>query len=45
MNPKPHFEQPLGRVLKPAVRSLLTSRCPQLGQMKNGISDRLAARG
>jgi len=34
----------LGRELNPAVRSPLTSRCPQFGQMKNGITDRLQAR-
>jgi hypothetical protein len=34
----------LGRVLKPAVRSPLTSLWPQLGQMKNGILDRLQVR-
>jgi hypothetical protein len=39
------LEQPFGRELKPAVRSLLASRCPQFGQMKNGIFDRLQARG
>src|SRR5215207_2003373 len=36
MNPKPHFEQPFGRGDNPAVRSELSSRFPQFGQMKNG---------
>ena len=30
--------------MKPALRSPLTSRWPQLGQMKNGMVDRLAGR-
>src|SRR6266550_2655292 len=36
MNPKPHFEHPLGLADNPAVRSALSSRLPQFGQMKNG---------
>jgi hypothetical protein len=36
MKPNPHFEHPFGRLERPAVRSVLSSRLPQLGQMKNG---------
>ena len=36
MNPKPHFEQPFGLADNPALRSELSSRFPQFGQMKNG---------
>src|SRR3954452_9349025 len=36
MKPKPHFEHPFGLPDSPAVRSALSSRFPQFGQMKNG---------
>src|SRR5689334_24045672 len=38
MKPNPHLEHPLGRDDIPAVRSALSSRFPQFGQMKNGTS-------
>ena len=38
MNPNPHLEQLFGLDDIPAVRSALSSRFPQFGQMKNGTS-------